>query len=68
MSALVRLLRSCYEVLPDRSDRLAILDRAAARVLGDAERGMERPSDLEQLRRGVVRLQSHLAAKQGLPS
>ncbi len=40
MSALVRLLRSCYEVLPDRSDRLAILDRAAARVLGDAERGM----------------------------
>ena len=68
MSALVRMLRSCYEVLPAGSDRLSILDRAATRVLGDAERGMRRPSDLEQLRRSVVRLQSHLAAKQGSPS
>ena len=54
-------------MLPDRSERLAILDRASTRVLSDAEREMRRPSDLEQLRRHVARLNAQIAAKQSVP-
>ena len=63
MSALVRLLRSCYEVLPGGSDRLSVLARAANRVLADAEREMRRPSDLEALRRRVTRLNGQIEHK-----
>ena len=63
MSALVRMLRSCYEVLPGGSERLSVLARAASRVLADAEREMRRPSDLEALRRRVARLNGQIEAK-----
>ena len=63
MSALVRMLRSCYEVLPGGSERLSVLARAANRILVDAEREMRRPSDLEALRRRVARLNGQIEGK-----
>lgn len=66
MSALLRMLRSCYEVLPAGSDRLPVLDRGVQRVVGDAEREMQRPSDLEQLRRRASHLREQIGAKQAV--
>jgi hypothetical protein len=54
MLALVRLFRTCVEVLPADSDRLDVLDQAAAAVLADAERSIPRPTDLERIRRGIT--------------
>jgi hypothetical protein len=54
MLALVRLFRTCVEVLPAGSDRLDVLDQAAAAALADAERSIPRPTDLERIRRGVT--------------
>jgi hypothetical protein len=42
MLALVRLFRTCVEVLPASSDRLDVLDQAAAAALADAERSIPR--------------------------
>jgi uncharacterized membrane protein len=54
MLALVRLFRTCVEVLPADSDRLDVLDQAAAAALADAERSIPRPTDLERIRRGIT--------------
>ena len=53
MSALVRLIRSCVEVLPAGSERLVSLDQAAVEVLGDVERMMQRPADVASVRAAV---------------
>jgi hypothetical protein len=50
MLALIRLFQNCVEVLPAGSERLAVLDQAAAVALADAERSIPRPSDLERVR------------------
>jgi uncharacterized membrane protein len=63
MSALVRLLRTCFELLPGGSDRLRVLARAADAVLSDAEREMQRPSDLERLRERVSSLKAKIDVK-----
>jgi uncharacterized membrane protein len=63
MLALARLLRSCVEVLPAGSDRLAVLDHAAAAALADAERAMPRPTDLERLRAVVTSLRSKINSR-----
>ena len=47
MTAILRLIRSCVEVLPAGSDRLKPLRQAAGGILGDAKRDMVRPVDLE---------------------
>jgi uncharacterized membrane protein len=56
MLALVRLFQNCVEVLPAASDRLAVLDQAAAIALADAERSISRPTDLERIREVVASL------------
>jgi uncharacterized membrane protein len=57
MLALIRLFRTCVEVLPAGSDRLDVLDQAAEAALADAERSMPRPTDLERIRAAVLRTQ-----------
>jgi uncharacterized membrane protein len=54
MLALVRLFRTCVEVLLAGSDRLDVLDQAAAAALADAERSISRPTDLEHIRAAVT--------------
>ena len=66
MLALVRLFRNCVEVLPAGSDRLAVLDQAAAAALADAERTMPRPADLERLRAVITSLQSTINSRSEL--
>ncbi|MET0695286.1 MAG: DUF2254 domain-containing protein [Propionibacteriaceae bacterium] len=61
---MIRLLRSCLEVLPPGSDRLPTLDQAAAGVLADAERAMQRPSDLETVRAAITSLRAKIHADQ----
>jgi len=60
MLALVRLFRTCVEVLPADSDRLDVLDQAAAAALADAERSIPRPTDLERIRRAVTSVRSKI--------
>jgi uncharacterized membrane protein len=60
MLALVRLFRTCVEVLPANSDRLDVLDQAAAAALADAERSIPRPSDLERVRSAVTSVRSKI--------
>jgi CRISPR/Cas system-associated protein Csm6 len=45
-------------VLPNGSNRLAVLDQAAATALADAERSIPRPDDLERIRAAVTSLRS----------
>jgi uncharacterized membrane protein len=65
MAALVRLIRSCTEVLPEGSERLVTLDQAAVEVLDDVERMMQRPSDVENLRVAVHSVRKKITAKLG---
>jgi len=60
MLALVRLFRTCVEVVPADSDRLDVLDQAAAAALADAERSIPRPTDLERIRRAVTSVRSKI--------
>jgi uncharacterized membrane protein len=60
MLALVRLFRTCVEVLPASSDRLDVLDQAAAAALAGAERSIPRPSDLERIRAAVASVRSKI--------
>ena len=60
MLALVRLFRTSVEVLPAGSDRLDVLDQAAAAALADAERSIPRPSDLERIRAAVTSVRSKI--------
>ncbi len=68
MTSLVRLLRSCSEVLPRGSRRLSALDQAAAELLEDAERRMQRPRDLEAMRAAVESLRQRISLQQNQPS
>jgi uncharacterized membrane protein len=63
MLALTGLLRSCAEVLPAGSPRLATLDQAAAAVLIDVERAMPRPSDVERVRAAVTSLRHTITTR-----
>ena len=56
MLAFVRLLRVCAEVLPAGSERLDVLDQAAATALADVERAMPRTSDIDRVRAAVTSL------------
>jgi uncharacterized membrane protein len=63
MLALTRLLRNCAEMLPDGSDRLTVLDRAAATALADVERAMQRDSDIERVRAAVSSLRRLIGSR-----
>jgi uncharacterized membrane protein len=63
MLALLRLFQNCVEVLPTGSDRLAVLDQAAATALADAERSIPRPDDLERIRAAVMSLRSTINSR-----
>ena len=63
MLALLRLFQHCVEVLPASSDRLAVLDQAAATTLADAERSIPRPDDLERIRAAVMSLRSTINSR-----
>jgi uncharacterized membrane protein len=63
MLALLRLFQHCVEVLPASSDRLAVLDQAAATALADAERSIPRPDDLERIRAAVMSLRSTINSR-----
>ena len=63
MLALLRLFQNCVEVLPTGSDRLAVLDQAAATALADAERSIPRPTDLERIRAAVTSLRSTINSR-----
>jgi hypothetical protein len=63
MLALLRLFETVVEVLPPGSPRLAILDRAAAEALSDAERSMPRPPSLERIRAAVAALRNKINYK-----
>lgn len=62
LSALIRLLRTCAEMLPPDSDRRGTLHDVADLVLTDAERDLNRPADLAQIRGMIERLQERLRA------
>ena len=66
MLALLRLFQNCVEVLPTSSDRLAVLDQAAAAALADAERSIPRPTDLERIRAAVTSLRSMINSRSEL--
>jgi uncharacterized membrane protein len=63
VTAVLRLLRSCAEVLPPGSDRFKPLRAAATVVLDDAERGLDRPTDREAVRRAAESLLAKIDAK-----
>jgi uncharacterized membrane protein len=63
MLAFVRLLRNCAEVLPPGSERLDLLDAAAASAVGDVERAMPRPTDVDRVRAAVAALRRTIAAR-----
>ena len=65
--AILRLIRSCVEVLPPGSDRLHPLRQAALGILEDAERGLARPVDLKAARRAAESLLTKITAKQSVP-
>ena len=67
VNAILRLIRSCVEVLPPGSDRLHPLRQAALGILEDAERGLARPVDLEAARRAAESLLTKITAKQSAP-
>jgi uncharacterized membrane protein len=60
MMALLRLVRSCVEVVGGDANRLATLDRAAADLLADAERTLLRPADLSSYRDAVQHLRTKI--------
>ena len=66
MLALVRVFQNCVEVLPAGSDRLPVLDQAAATALADAERSIPRPTDLERIRAAVTSLRSTINSRSEL--
>jgi uncharacterized membrane protein len=66
MLALVRLFQNCAEVLPAGSDRLAVLDQAAATALADAEHSIPRPTDLERIRSAVTSLRGMINSRSEL--
>jgi len=63
VTAVLRLLRSCAEVLPPGSDRFNPLRGATTGILDDAERGLDRPVDLEAVRRSAESLLAKIDAK-----
>ena len=63
MLALLRLFQNCVEVLPTGSDRLTVLDQAAATALADAEQSIPRPTDLERIRAAVMSLRSTINSR-----
>lgn len=67
ISALLRLLRTCAEVLPQGSDRLGVLDTQAGLVLTDVEREMARPTDRAEVRQTVTALQAKIRSRQTDP-
>jgi uncharacterized membrane protein len=67
VNAILRLIRSCVEVLPPGSDRLNPLRQAATSILKDAEQTLLRPVDLEAVRRSGESLQAKITAKQSVP-
>jgi uncharacterized membrane protein len=68
MLALLRLFETVVEVLPPGSARLAVLDRAVAEALADAERSMPRPPSLERIRAAVKALRSKINFRSELKS
>ncbi len=68
MLALLRLFETVVEVLPPGSTRLAVLDRAVAEALADAERSMPRPPSLERIRAAVKTLRSKINSRSELKS
>jgi len=68
VTATLRLIRSCAEVLPPGSDRFNPLRHAAVEVLDDAERTLERPADLQAVRRAAESLLAKIDAKSTAPS
>ena len=60
MLALLRLFETVVEVLPPGSPRLAVIDRATLKALGDAERSIPRPPSLERIRPAVKALRSKI--------
>ena len=67
MLTLVRLFQTCAEVLPAGSDRLEVLDRAAAAALTDAEQSIPRATDLERIREAVASLRRNIHAQLNPP-
>jgi uncharacterized membrane protein len=63
MLALLRLYSTAVELLPPGSSRLAVIDRAAVEALADAERAMDRPPSLEQVREAVTALRSKINSR-----
>lgn len=61
MSALVRLIRNCADFVDRDPARLATLAAAAAGVLEDAERVMQRPADRDSIRRAAEAVQAKIA-------
>jgi uncharacterized membrane protein len=68
VSAILRLIRSCAEVLPPGSDRFNPLRQAATGILEDAERSLVRPADLEAVHRAAESLLVKIDAKSAAPS
>jgi uncharacterized membrane protein len=66
MLALLRLFETVVEVLPPGSARLAVMDRAVAEALADAERSMPRPPSLERIRGAVKALRSKINSRSQL--
>jgi uncharacterized membrane protein len=67
MLALLRLYSTVVELLPPGSPRLAVIDRAAVVALADAERAMDRPPSLEQVREAVMVLRSKINSRDTTP-
>jgi uncharacterized membrane protein len=65
MMALLRLVRSCVDVVGADANRLATLDRAAADLLDDAGRTLLRPGDLADFRDAVEQVRGKIARPRG---
>ena len=68
VSAILRLIRSCAEVLPPGSDRFEPVRKAALGILEDAEHGLTRTIDHESVRRAGESLLAKIDAKSAAPS
>ena len=68
VNAILRLIRSCAEVLPPGSDRFNPLRHGATGILDDAERSLTRPIDLKSVRRAAESLLAKIDAKSAAPS
>jgi uncharacterized membrane protein len=66
MLALLRVFETVVEVLPPGSARLAVVDRAVAEALADAERSIPRPPSLERVRAAVKALRSKINSRREL--